>query len=425
MIKRRGFNYLFVGALISGVPSLVRATAIRPGDLFHASVGPRLFTYRVDSGCERILQIVEPSSAPEEIQYAAAHPSRDILYVASSNQNTGGGNRHFLSAFVVGPDGAPTPHGEPVALAARPIHLTVDQTGSYVLVAYNRPSNVSVHRVAEDGGIGEMISQPPGLNTGVYPHQIRMMPSNAAVIVPARGNDSRSSADEDPGALCIFAFEDGRLSNAQAIAPAGGLDFRPRHLDFAPSGNWAYIALESQNVVQAYRVTGNHLSDGPIYSTSTLMSGSPVQPGQRASAIRVHRNGRHLYVANRGTASETLPDGSRLNIGENTIAVFSVDQATGEPHLIQLAEIGGAHARTMDISANGEWMVAGSIRPALIREGDGLKNVAAGLTQFRILPDGRLQFTHKHDIDTGDDALFWVGAWRQGSALRLNFLGSD
>jgi len=359
-----------------------------------------------------LLQVADPAIAPEEIQFGWAHPTQNRLYIASSDQNTTRKGHHFLSAFSIDASGVPTPLGEPASIPARPIHLTGDLNGGYILVAYNSPSNVSVHRIAEDGGVSEMIPQRSGLETGIYPHQIRMMPSNKAVLVPARGWDRRGSVPEEPGSLRIFNFDDGQLSNAQTVAPGGGVGFRPRHADFDSSGHWAYVALESQNVVQTYRITADRLSEEPVYTASTLGTVSPVQRGQLASAIRVHPRGGYLYVANRGTGTETLTDGRVVSIGENTIAVFAIDQSSGEPKLIQRIETRGVHARAMDISANGEWLVAGSIRPTLIRDEEMVVTVNAGLTLFRIQPDGRLHFEQKLNADTEGDAIFWVGAWR-------------
>ena len=412
MIKRRQFNAAMLVSLVAGMPNLAKATGLGSGQLFHASIGRQLMTYRVDVSNGRLIESGPPAAAPEEIQFGWAHPNLPILYIASSDQNTIRRGRHFLSAFAIGSNGIPSPLGPSVPLAERPIHLTVDLGGCHVLTAYNSPSNVSVHRIADDGGIGEMVVQQAVLDTGVYPHQIRVMPSNAAVLVPARGVDPRGSALEQAGSLRIYAFADGQLSQEQIVAPAGGMGFRPRHVDFAPSGEWAYVALESQNAIQAYRLMGNRLSDEPLHTASTLDNGEPPDPGQRVSGIRVHPNGRFLYVANRGTRSSELPDGRTVSLGDNSVAVFDLASNLGLPHLIQTIDVRGVHPRTIDISADGKWLVAGSIRPALVRKGNAIVALPAGITLFRILSSGVLEFSHKLDVTAEDQPVFWVGAWR-------------
>jgi len=238
------------------------------------------------------------------------------------------------------------------------------------------------------------------------------MPSNRAVLVPSRGNDPLRTNPEDPGALQVFAFEDGRLANAQVVAPGGGLRFRPRHADFHPSGQWAYVVLESQNLVQTYRVVGDRLSEAPLSAAGTLDPERPARPGQIASAIRAHPNGRHLYVANRGTGVEDFAGRQVSNGGENTIAVFSLDPGTGRPTLVQRVDTRGVHPRVIDVSGDGRWLVAANLRPAQVRRGDRVETVSAGLSLFGVGGDGRLGFHAKHDIDAGADPVFWLGAWR-------------
>jgi len=40
-----------------------------------------------------------------------------------------------------------------IKLKYRPIHLSVDAAGEYVLVAYNFPASITVHKIKGDGSI--------------------------------------------------------------------------------------------------------------------------------------------------------------------------------------------------------------------------------------------------------------------------------
>ena len=57
---------------------------------------------------------------------------------------------------------------------------------------------------------------------------------------------------------------------------------------------------------------------------------------QLAGTVHVHSNGRFVYSVNR--ADDTA--------GENSIAVYALDQATGEPTPIQHADTHSIHVRT-------------------------------------------------------------------------------
>ena len=95
--------------------------------------------------------------------------------------------------------------------------------------------------------------------------------------------------------------------------------------------------------------------------------------------------------------------------GENSIAVFAIDQQTGEPKLIQHADPQSFHVRTFALDPSGRTMVAASILGRTIREGDTLKDVPTALSVFRVADDGRLTFQRKYDVETGGRYQFWMG----------------
>jgi 6-phosphogluconolactonase len=396
-------------AAASAVSIAEGAVQPRPAFLIYASVGARLFGFAIDEGAPGLRQVQGPFSVPEEIQACWQDPVSKRLYVVCSDQNTYRRGRHYLSAFRVAANGALERLGEDVALPSRAIFVTLDRTGRFIVVAHNQPAALTVHAVGADGTVGPSVPQDGGLQFGVYPHQVRFFPSQRAVLAPARGNDATASTPEAPGSLHIFDFAQGRLTGAQVVAPNGGVGFRPRHADFHPSGRWLYLDLESQNQVQTYGVEGDRLSPMPLFTASTLTTGAPRRPGQLTSAIQAHPDGRTLYVANRGVGTVEV-NGERVGNGsENTIAVFALNPATGEPTLVQSMDTRAVHARTMDVTPDRRWLVAASVRPARVRVGETVRTLAAGLTLFRIERDGRLAFVAKHDIDPGGDQIFWSG----------------
>lgn len=399
-----------LGAVGAGSSLIGRASAAQGGAVYtyYAAVGARLVGYRLDANARDLVPTGFGAEVPEAVQSCWQHPATRVFYVASSGQSTGKG-RHSLSAFRVTPQGALVQIGDHVPLAARPIFMTVDPSEGFVLSAYNSPAMVTAHHIQPDGAIGRQVEQTSPLQLGAYPHQIRMFPSPHSVLVPARGNDATPSKPEDPGTLNVLHFADGQFTNRQAIAPNGGLNFRPRHADFHPSGRWLYLDLESQNVVQTYAVRDGQLSPAALFTTSTLRDPAAVARGQLTSAIQVHPNGRTLYVANRGTGVETYR-GESVSTGENTIAVFAINPATGEPTRKQSIEIEGVHARTFCLSPDGDWLVAAPVRPAKVRVGDRVEALAASLSLFSIAKDGALTFRRKVPIDIGAEQLFWVGA---------------
>jgi len=89
--------------------------------------------------------------------------------------------------------------------------------------------------------------------------------------------------------------------------------------------------------------------------------------------------------------------------------VFSIDQQSGEPTLIQTVEGHGIHLRTFGLNPTGRLLVAASIRPLPVRDGEQLKTLTAGLMVYRIGDDGKLTFVRKYDVDTEKGQQFWSG----------------
>src|SRR5437899_9653519 len=91
------------------------------------SVGAELKHYDVDvAGAELIKR--ETVTLPAAVQYAWPHVSRRYLYVATSSSAPGygaAGTEHHVTAFNIDPaSGTLTPHGAPIRLPTRPIHMT-------------------------------------------------------------------------------------------------------------------------------------------------------------------------------------------------------------------------------------------------------------------------------------------------------------
>ena len=95
--------------------------------------------------------------------------------------------------------------------------------------------------------------------------------------------------------------------------------------------------------------------------------------------------------------------------GENGIVVYSINQSSGEPTLIQNIETRAIHPRTFHIDPSGRLLVAQHNLPVNVRDGDAIRMLPAGLSVLRIGDDGKLTFVRKYDIDVGDRLMFWMG----------------
>jgi len=409
------YRQILLGALLAG--SIAHAQTSRSA--LYSALGAELTQHDVDADNATLVK-KGSVQLPANVQYVWQHPSRKYLYVAWSDGGASyaapgsatvpSGKLHGVTAFAIDPQsGALRQIGQPVSLSARPIHLSVDMSGTHLLVAYNIPSSLTVHRLNPDGTLGARVNQPAGLETGIYAHQIRVEPSDKDVIMVTRGNGPTKTKPEDRGAVELFSYADGVLKNRASIAPNGGVNVQPRHLDFDPSRRWIYLSLERQSKLQVYALAKDGgLSANPLFTKDSLAHPGQKSLRQNAGTLHVHPNGRFLYQANRSAVADYT--GRQVTGGgENSIAVYSINQQTGEPTLIQDIDTRGAEPRTFALDPSARILVVGNQTAVFDGSGPNAKRIPSSLAVFRVGNDGKLEFARKYDVSSGRDSLFWMG----------------
>src|SRR5499427_5962620 len=223
MVSRRTFL-----SLVAASMSAPRAAFAQPETrkvALYANVGADLTHYDVDVAGAALMKRATVT-LPAGVQYAWPHVSRRYLYVATSSSASGygpAGTEHHVTAFRIDPaSGALTRHGEPIRLPTRPIHMSTDIPSEHILVAFNSPSAVRIYRINKDFTPGGEVKQPGPIDAGIYAHQVRISPDNRLAILVTRGNEGTPTRPEDPGALKVFDYRDGVLTNEVSIGPSGG-----------------------------------------------------------------------------------------------------------------------------------------------------------------------------------------------------------
>jgi 6-phosphogluconolactonase len=410
MFNRRFFLSFAVGSIAA--PRLSTAQPASKKVALYANVGADLTHYDVDVASAELVKRATVT-LPASVQYAWPHVSRRYLYVATSSSASGygaAGTEHHVTAFHIDPEsGALTPHGAAIPLPTRPINITTDIPSENILVAFNNPSAVRVYRINKDFTPGEEVAQPGPIDAGIFAHQVRVTPDNRLAILVTRGNEATSTKAEDPGALKVFDYKDGVLTNEVSVAPDGGKGFGPRHLDFHPTQPWIYVSIETQNKMYMYRMAAGKIGPDIAYRAETLAEPTNIRARQAAGTVHVHPNGRFVYGANRAEETTEFQGKKVFKGGENSIVVYAIDQSTGEPKPIQHIETRAIHPRTFHIDPSGRMLVAQHNLPVDVRDGDGIKMLPAGLSVFRIGEDGKLTFVRKYDVDVGNKTMFWMG----------------
>src|SRR3954470_5995141 len=213
-----------------------------PKQSLYASTGAVLTQYDVDVK-QATLTPVSSVTLPRNVQYAWPDPSHRVLYVAWSAATADRAlGEQGVTAFTIDKhSGALSVLGSPILLLKRPVHLSTDPEGKFLLVAHNNPpAGLTVWRINEDGSLDTsptgQVPQPGVVDGGIYAHQVMVDPTGKMAILVTRGNvpSEAPSGVEEPGALKVFHYDaaTGLLSNEVSLDVNGGFGFKPRHVDF-------------------------------------------------------------------------------------------------------------------------------------------------------------------------------------------------
>ncbi|WP_197696387.1 lactonase family protein [Nocardia terpenica] len=175
-----------------------------------------------------------------------------------------------------------------------PTHLCVTPDGRWALTANYDSGSVSVLRIAADGSLGEVTdvarhngSGPdPDRQAGPHAHQVLVDPSGRWILAVDLGVDS----------VYVYRLADGKLIPHDQVRMAAGSG--PRHLCFHPDDRRAYVAneLDSTITVCEWFADDGILRPVQAVAADSNTGGSRNYPSEPV----VSRDGRILYVANRG-----------------------------------------------------------------------------------------------------------------------------
>ena len=212
-----------------------------------------------------------------------------------------------------------------------PCHILLHPSGTWLFTASYSDGTLSVLPVSPSTGA----AGPPlrTLALGLNAHETVLDPSGRFLFVPLLGSDAIAQLTFDPTS---GALEENAAGGAAALPRGSG----PRHLAFHPPLPVAYVLCEltSQVARLSFDAAAGVLEAVPGGAVSTLQGGggggAPPQV-QAAADVLVSSDGRFLYATNRA---------SPWGAGENSVAVFAVDGATGALSPLQWAT-GGAGAQ--------------------------------------------------------------------------------
>jgi 6-phosphogluconolactonase len=266
------------------------------------------------------------------------HPSGKFAYAANE-----AGKESSITAFSVDANSAKlTQLNQLPALGGDPCHLSFDKTGKYLFAANYSSGNVVVFPILPDGRLGEHTANVKDAGTqgpnkkrqeGPHAHWVQVSPDNRFVFVSDLGLDAILSYRFD-ATKGTFTPND---PPSAKLAPGAG----PRHVAFSPNGKYVYVVSELNSTVTAFSYDPAKGSLQSLQVVSTLPS--DFHGRNDTAEIVVHPDGKWLYASNRG---------------HDSIAVFSIDPATGKLQSAGDFPTQGKEPRHFTLDPTGQYLLA-------------------------------------------------------------------
>ncbi len=282
--------------------------------------------------------------------YLTLAPDKSCLYAV--NEITGGnapqgnapqgkGPHGTVSAFAIDPvTGNLSYLNQQSTHGLAPCYASIEPGGRYCLVANYETGSLCVLPVQADGRLGEATDTVQFSGSGPNPE--RQEGPHAHMILP--GPDGGLIFAIDLGTDRLMAFrldrERGRLVPADPpwtqLPPGSG----PRHLAFHPHRPFTYVISELQSTITVFHAGERQEALEAVQTVSTLPA--DFKGANLGAEIKIAPSGRFVYASNRG---------------DDSLAIYAVDQETGVLALVGHTSTQGVGPRDFAIDPSGRLLL--------------------------------------------------------------------
>lgn len=334
---RRGFLATGAGA------ALAAAAAPRP---LYAYVGCYTSAKRYARGDGiHVFRVDETTGAWSHVQRVdgLVNPSLLILSKGQKFLYAAHGDEGQASAFAVDREsGKLTLLNQAPTGGNNGVHLALDKSGRFLVVANYTSGGVSVLAVKEDGRLGDVVQVTPLPGTpgphrveqaSAHPHQILFEPAGRFVVVPDKGLDR----------IFVFGFDakTGKLTPTAQGSGVARTFSGPRHAAFHPRLPVLWVLNEINNTVATWmwEAERGHMKAAQILTTLP----ADYTGESTTSEIDVTPDGRFVYCSNRG---------------HDSVAVFAADARTGLLSLVEIVPSRGRIPRFLALDPRARFLYA-------------------------------------------------------------------
>ena len=284
-------------------------------------------------------KIGQPSLAAEigSPGFLAMDPDQEYLYAVGND------GEPCVAAYKIGRGGKLTPLNTEAIGDGGGAHIAVHPSKKFLLTAQYGGGSVAVFPIKSNGSVGkrsQLIEHKggsgvvPNRQEAPHPHWAGFSPDGKYAFVPDLGLDQIAiyKVDEAKGSISHHG-------HAQSV-PGGG----PRHMRFSVDGKFIYLLNELTLSVTTFAYNAKTGTTERRTTTPALSEEAKARQNFNSSSeILVHPNGKFVYSANRG---------------DDTVTLYWANQKSGHLTAKNVENVRGAFPRNINLDPEGNWLLA-------------------------------------------------------------------
>ncbi|MDF1518449.1 MAG: lactonase family protein [Lutibacter sp.] len=293
-----------------------------------SSEGVYLYDFNLKTGELTNKKLAAETINPSFITFSS---DKKLLFSVGETDNFEGGKSGFVNAYSVTKDGTLQLINKVNSNGAHPCHIQLNSDNSKVAVSNYTSGTISLHSIAKKGEISPATQVIDHNNATQQSHAHSAKFFNNALFVADLGRDFLAQYVESGNNYL--------LKENYSTEPKAG----PRHFEISKNAKFIYVINELNSTISVLKKK----KDSYIFvqNISTLDAGFDGK--SFCADIHLSKDGQFLYGSNRG---------------ENSIAVFKINNRNGEIKKIQTISTNGDWPRNFTLSPNGNFLLAANQR---------------------------------------------------------------
>jgi 6-phosphogluconolactonase len=290
-----------------------------------------VYQFTLDTEIKEITE-VKLAAELDNPTYVTVSGDNKNLYAVDKVEGNGG-----ITAFSIDSQtGELTKLNSQTSEGSAPCHVSVNHDKTNVVTANYHTKKIASYLTNQDGSLNPATSVIELEGSG--PHERQEKPHmHYAGFTP----DEKYVTAVDLGSdrVLTYAVHNGKLEEVQVFTAKPGSG--PRHMTFHPNHKFAYVMTEltSEIIVLHYDERDGSFTEQQYISTIP----SDFKEINDGSAIHISSDGQYVYAGNRG---------------HNSIAVYKVDQDSGQLTFIEWTSTEGNWPRDFVLDPSEDFLVA-------------------------------------------------------------------